>query len=138
MKKPLLYSAIVIAVLTVSACDSEVKNTPETSTSGAPEQNLSMTELDAPTEKATLMKMRGTITYQDFEGGFFSFIAEDGSKFTPQMLAPEHRKDGLVVQITGEVVTDMMTTTQFGQLLKVHDITVIDASKTRPPKDTSL
>jgi hypothetical protein len=138
MTKSMLVLALSIKVLVLSACTTEVENTPEASIAGTQEQNVSIGELDAANKKVKLLKMRGTIIYQDFEGGFFSFIADDGSKYTPQRLAPEHRKDGLIVELSGEILTDMMTTTQFGQLLKVHTLTVLDASKTRPPKDTSI
>ena len=75
------------------------------------------------------MQLTGTVTYQDFEGGFYGFIAEDGKKYTLNNLAMEHRRNGLVIHITAEPIHDMATTTQFGELLNVHDIKVMDASK---------
>ena len=69
-----------------------------------------------------LVSKVGTIIYQDLEGGFYSFIANDGSKYTPMNLASEHKKDGLKVSIEGSIVTGMMTTTQFGELLKIESI----------------
>jgi len=91
----------------------------------APEKmTQSTTRLPKPIE--------GTIVYQSFEGGFFSFISNDGSKFTLMGLAEHHRKNGLVVSIQGEIVHDVMTTTQFGQILKIIDIVVIDESKVKP------
>jgi hypothetical protein len=69
-----------------------------------------------------LVSKDGTIVYQDLEGGFYSFIANDGSKYTPMNLASEHKKDGLNVSIEGSIVTGMMTTTQFGELLKIESI----------------
>ncbi|WP_395342617.1 ribose-phosphate pyrophosphokinase [Ningiella sp. W23] len=80
-------------------------------------------------EASTMSTMQGSILWQDFEGGFFGFVAENGDKYTLHKLAREHRKHGLVVKVTGSIMHDMMTTTQFGQVFKVASIEVIDASK---------
>jgi len=138
MKKHTLLLGMVISMLSLSACTTDVPENAEDSENSSVEKSLDGENLDKHSAKEKMMTLQGTIVYQNFEGGFFSFIANDGSKYTPHMLAPEHRKDGLLVQIKGEVVTDMMTTTQFGQLLKVHELNVLDASKTSPAKDISL
>jgi hypothetical protein len=77
---------------------------------------------ETPKVNKQLVSKDGTIVYQDLEGGFYSFIANDGSKYTPMNLASEHKKDGLNVSIEGSIVTGMMTTTQFGELLKIESI----------------
>jgi hypothetical protein len=138
MNKPTLTIVALVSMLSLSACTTDVQDNAEDSVKRSIKEATNTENMDKPKLKESMMTLRGTIVYQNFEGGFFSFIADDGSQYTPQTLAPEHRRDGLVVQITGEIVTDMMTTTQFGQLLKVHNLTVLDASKTLPSEDTSL
>jgi hypothetical protein len=88
--------------------------------------------------EASIMQITGTITYKDFEGGFYGFVSKDGKNYTLNNLAKEHRKNGLVVEIKAEAIEDMATTTQFGQLLRVHDITIIDASNVVDIKNTNV
>jgi hypothetical protein len=138
MNKPTVMIFALVSMLSLSACTTDVQENADDSVNRSAKEATNTENIDKRKLKESMMTLRGTIVYQNFEGGFFSFIADDGSQYTPQTLAPEHRRDGLIVQITGEIITDMMTTTQFGQLLKVHDLTVLDASKTSPASDMSL
>lgn len=90
------------------------------------------TESEAAMPATQTMQLSGTIEYQNFEGGFYGFIAKDGKKYTLHKLPPEHRRHGLVVKVIAEPMTDMATTTQFGELVKVLEIEVLDESKVRP------
>lgn len=81
---------------------------------------------------ANMMTLQGQVVYQTMEGGFFSFIANDGGKYTPMQLPKEHKKHGLLVELKAQIMVDVMTTTQFGQVIKVVDVKVLDDSKVSP------
>jgi hypothetical protein len=65
----------------------------------------------------------GTITYIDLEGGFYGFIAQDGAQYLPLDLPDEYKQDGLLVDITGVIDTDVMTIQMWGQPLRILSIT---------------
>ena len=71
------------------------------------------------------IQLKGHIIFQPMEGGFYSFIANDGSKFTPIGLAKLYKQHGLVVQITAQEMHDVMTTMQFGTVIKILDVKVL-------------
>ncbi len=87
-------------------------------------------------EKEQIMTLTGTVAYQNMEGGFYGFVDNKGNKYTPMNLSTEHRKNGLVIQVSAKEVVDMMTTTQFGQLIEVTNIKVLDDSKVSPINNT--
>ena len=64
----------------------------------------------------------GTITYIDLEGGFYGFIASDGTQYLPLDLPDEYKQDGLAVDITGVIDTDVMTIQMWGQPLRILSI----------------
>jgi hypothetical protein len=72
------------------------------------------------------IQLKGHIIFQPMEGGFYSFIANDGSKFTPMGLAKTYKQHGLAVQITAQKMHDVMTTMQFGTVIKILDVKVLD------------
>jgi len=68
------------------------------------------------------MIIQGTVTYQDFEGGFWGIIDKDGNKFVPVGHLPERvRVDGLKVRADVEPV-QMFGTTMWGTHVKVTSI----------------
>ena len=92
-----------------------------------------MNQDNAPTTSQASTVYTGTIVYKTFEGGFFAFISTDNKRYTLRHLSKEYRLDGLVVEITGRVNSDIITTTQFGDLLEVDTVKVLDDSHARPP-----
>lgn len=73
--------------------------------------------------------MKGSIIYKDLEGGFYAFIAENGDRYTLHGLDETYQKNGLVVEVEGTPKPDMMTFTQFGTVLQVSSVKVLDTSK---------
>ena len=73
--------------------------------------------------------MKGSIIYKDLEGGFYAFIAENGDRYTLHGLDETYQKNGLVVEVKGTPKPDMMTFTQFGTVLQVSSVKVLDTSK---------
>lgn len=87
-----------------------------------------------PATSAASAVYTGTIVYKTFEGGFFAFISTDNKRYTLRHLPESYRLDGLIVEITGSVNKDIITTTQFGDLLEVDTVKVLDDSHARPPE----
>ena len=75
------------------------------------------------------VSMKGSIIYKDLEGGFYAFIAENGDRYTLHGLDETYQKNGLVVEVKGTPKPDMMTFTQFGTVLQVSSVKVLDTSK---------
>lgn len=73
--------------------------------------------------------LTGAIFYKELEGGFYAFITDDGGRYTLHGLDSVFQKNGLRVEITGLPKPDMMTITQFGTVLEVIHVEVLDASK---------
>ena len=80
---------------------------------------------DEPAE-ATLT---GTIVYKEMEGGFYAFIAEGGERYTLRKLDKKFHRNGLIVKITGMPMPDLMTITQYGTVLQVENVEILDASR---------
>ena len=71
---------------------------------------------------AEIMKIVGTVRYQDLEGGFWGIIDKDGNKYVPiERLPDEFRKDGLKIHAELETV-HMLGTTMWGTHVKVNAI----------------
>lgn len=86
-------------------------------------------EINNNKKTANMMTMKGQIVYQTMEGGFYSFIANDGSKYTPMQLPKTHQRHGLIVEIQAQELFDVMTTMQFGKVIKILKVSVLDDSK---------
>ena len=95
-----------------------------------------MEDLKMIVEADKILTLTGEVRYQSFEGGFYGFIANNGDKYMPSGLKPEHRKNGLILQIKAQAITDRATTQQFGTMIKVLETKVIDASKVKKANDT--
>ena len=75
----------------------------------------------------------GTVLYKKLEGGFFALISTDNKHYTLRKLPKEFKLEGLVVEITGMINKDIITFTQFGELLEVETVKVIDNSNAKAP-----
>ena len=61
------------------------------------------------------MQIKGTISFQELEGGFWGIIGSDGNKYVPIEPLPDNiRVDGLAVQADVEPV-HMLGTTMWGK-----------------------
>ncbi len=80
---------------------------------------------DAPSE----VTLTGTIVYKEMEGGFYAFIAENGERYTLRKLDKKFHRNGLIVKVTGMPMPDVMTITQYGTVLQVKSVEILDASR---------
>lgn len=115
---------------------SDGKNTQESTTSA----NGKVTELglnndmqELSGDKSKLLTLKGQILFQEFEGGFFGFIDENGNKYTPIGMDKKYLRHGLVIELSGRILPDMITTTQFGESIKVESVSIIDESNAAEP-----
>lgn len=143
MKKNRLKLALIFtSALTLIACSSEEENKDVTmvdkekqihsETESMPKELVAepVTQAEAVGDNAKgEMTMKGSIIYKDLEGGFYAFIAENGDRYTLHGLDETYQKNGLVVEVKGTPKSDMMTFTQFGTVLQVSSVKVLDTSK---------
>ncbi|WP_420935657.1 ribose-phosphate pyrophosphokinase [Alteromonas sp. A081] len=140
------YALIILAAaLSLSACTDEGKKVESTmyekedgKTDNTKAQENAPTELQAePVTQAEAKEvsvnesvtLKGSIIYKELEGGFFAFITENGDRFTLHGLDEDYHQNGLIVEIKGVTKPEMMTITQFGTVLDVHNVKVLDTSK---------
>lgn len=97
------------------------------------ELGLSNDMQEFSSDKSKLLTLKGQVLFQEFEGGFFGFIDENGNKYTPMGMEKKHLRHGLVIELSGRVLPDMITTTQFGQVIRVESASIIDESNAAAP-----
>ena len=96
-------------------------------------QSPEETDMQNVTEKLkeAYFTVKGTIVYKNLEGGFYGLDADNGRKYLPHGLAMKYRKNGLVVEVSGTIEKEMMSFKQYGEILKVKSVTVIDDTKVK-------
>ena len=67
-------------------------------------------------------KASGTITYLDFEGGFYGIITEDNTKLLPVNLDEAYWIDGKKIHFNYTEKPDMMSIHQWGILVEISGI----------------
>jgi hypothetical protein len=127
----LKVSIIPLLLLTavLSGCSSEntdkTENTPE---ENVIEQTLSNGMQKSPSDTAELLVLKGQVLFQQMEGGFFGFIDEDGNKYTPIGMNKTDLRHGLVIQLRGKLLPNVLTSTQFGEVINVESVVILDES----------
>ena len=138
LKRVLIFTS----ALTLIACSSEEENKDVTmvdkekqihsETESMPKELVAepVTQAEAVEDNAKgEVTMKGSIIYKDLEGGFYAFIAENGDRYTLHGLDETYQKNGLIVEVKGTPKPEMMTFTQFGTVLQVTSVKVLDTSK---------
>ena len=69
-----------------------------------------------------LIHTTGTITYLDFEGGFFGIIGDDNQHYDPINLPEEFESDGLRVEFTAIQREDLGSFHIWGIVIELIDI----------------
>ena len=139
----LALCSVCALIIALSACTNENENATDTAmTNELSAPNTTNNASSTPNNELTLQAKNeheitatGSIFYKKMEGGFYAFITNKGKKYTLHGLNEAFQQNGLVVKITGEVKPDLMTVTQFGEVLQVKEVEVLDTSKVI--KDTS-
>lgn len=118
------YAFLLAGIMLISAC---VNSQEQTMANRESTPNASI-------EKKTInTTVTGTVLYKQLEGGFFALISNDNKYYTLRKLPEEFKLEGLVVEISGVINKDIITFTQFGELLEVESVKVIDNSNAKAP-----
>jgi hypothetical protein len=64
----------------------------------------------------------GTITYIDFEGGFYGFVSGNGDRYFPINLDQQYKVNNTKVRIKGKIRENVMTTIMWGTPLEILKI----------------
>ena len=83
-----------------------------------------MTPEHSSSEATNQISTTGTVRYQKIEGGFWSIVADDGSRYDTGELPPEFQKDGMRVKFQAKKLADMMSTRMWGDMVEVTHIEV--------------
>jgi hypothetical protein len=122
-------TCLFLLTVLLYGCSSEnadkVVNVPEDK---AIELTLSNGMQKVSSDAPELLILKGQVLFQQIEGGFFGFIDENGNKYTPIGMKKANLRHGLVIQLSGKLLPNMLTTTQFGEVIKVESIVILDES----------
>ncbi len=77
---------------------------------------------------AQKLNFKGTVKYQNFEGGFWGIVADDGKNYDPDNLAGEFRQEGLRVQVEA-VPNDRIGIHMWGTIVEITAITRLTDQK---------
>lgn len=68
----------------------------------------------------------GTLTFLNFEGGFFGIITDQGNKLLPMNLAKKFQQHKAKVRFKGEIQKGLLTIQQWGTPFKISAIELIE------------
>lgn len=91
-------------------------------------KNAEQKNIDATGEHSKVT-LKGTIVFKEMEGGFYAFISDNGERYTLQKLDKKFHRNGLIVKVTGMPKPDVMTITQYGTVMQVESVEILDASR---------
>ena len=144
-KSKLHLTSIVFLSILLSACSEDKPETNKTVNESKDEFEFGhkkdqATQLnvlddmhDSNAKKSASITIKGQVMFQEIEGGFFGFIDEKGKKYTPIGMNKKYLRHGLIVELTGTLLPNVMTTTQFGEVIKVKSVVIIDDTKASKP-----
>lgn len=124
----------IISVLTLVACQHNGQPSNEYNASVKADSKTVSAKLKQASDNENntmdenILHLKGHIRYQTMEGGFYGFVAEDGSKYTLSKLPKTYLRNGLMIEIKAKPLLDVMTTTQFGSTIEVLDVKILDES----------
>ncbi|WP_412972890.1 hypothetical protein [Glaciecola sp. MF2-115] len=135
-------ASIVLLSASLSACNAEQAPQTEDTNKSDTQQQVKVSELkivndmkevndvnETGPKESEEITLKGQVLFQEMEGGFFGFIDENGKKYTPMGMNKEYLRHGLVIELTGTPLPNMMTITQFGEVIKVSNVVILDESK---------
>jgi len=68
----------------------------------------------------------GTVRYVELEGGFYGLVDDDSTRYLPQNLAEEYRRDGLRVRFRAVEQDSTATMQMWGTPVEILDILRLD------------
>jgi inhibitor of cysteine peptidase len=76
--------------------------------------------LSGCTEK--IIQGSGTIQFNDFEGGFYGIVGDDGENYDPINLPLEFEEDGIRIKYTLKILEDQVSIHQWGTMVEIITI----------------
>lgn len=77
----------------------------------------------------------GTVVYNDFEGGFYGIVTDDGTQYLPLNLPDTFAEDNLTVTFSGIPREDVSTIQQWGTPLALTEISSENTTEILPQFD---
>lgn len=71
----------------------------------------------------------GTVTFLNFEGGFYGIVTDNNEKLLPVNLQQSLLLEGTKLALKGEVMQGMATTQQWGKVFKIAEYQVLSMGK---------
>ncbi|REL25249.1 hypothetical protein DXX93_00855 [Thalassotalea euphylliae] len=71
----------------------------------------------------------GTVTFLNFEGGFYGIVTDNNEKLLPVNLPKSLLLEGTKLALKGEVMQGMASTQQWGEVFKISDYKVLSMGK---------
>ncbi|MBU3022574.1 hypothetical protein [Aestuariibacter sp. A3R04] len=124
-----LFTFVTIGLV---ACSESADSAPETITDSTQQS------VQAGDKSMATMTISGKLIYQQHEGGFLGFIANDGAKYTLRGIDKAYRKNGMILTLSGSVRNDIMTTRQFGSVFEVKEVLSSDSSQVTEKPGVSI
>ncbi len=98
----------------------------------AESESQQVNEVNSASEDNSEMKsnsvITATVTYIDLEGGFFGLVTEEGDKYLPMNLMPEHRKEGTVLSFKAKQLKALATIQQWGTPIELVDAKILSSA----------
>jgi hypothetical protein len=76
-----------------------------------------------------MIKIKGKVTFEDIEGGFWGIIGDNGSKWVPVPMPEQLKQDGARVQVNAEILKDTETVFMWGTPVRIksyHTLPLLD------------
>lgn len=64
----------------------------------------------------------GRIQYNDFEGGFYGIVSDDGEHYDPKNLPDDFKEDGLLVSFKLAVLENQVSYHMWGEVVRLINI----------------
>lgn len=71
----------------------------------------------------------GRVVFNDFEGGFYGIITENGEKLLPMNMDKSLMRENNKVALKGKYEKDLMTTRQWGKPFIIIEIKLLEKGK---------
>lgn len=106
--------ALLIILMPAIACSSNISD-----------KNMLKENVDAQ----QLDWITGRVVFNDFEGGFYGIITENGEKLLPMNMDKSLMRENNKVALKGKYEKDLMTTRQWGKPFIIIEIKLLEKGK---------
>ncbi|MES3629799.1 MAG: hypothetical protein PPP56_06505 [Longimonas sp.] len=119
---PLLLIGGTVGLLALGGCGSTPPDT------AAPAGDVpSLSPDDEASELEDMISTTGTVRYQELEGGFWSIIARDSTRYDPGGTLPDSlQQEGLQIRFRGEEFPGRPSIRMWGTPIEIHEAMPVD------------